>query len=363
MRIFKNNVGRPSNEILKKRNIVRVLIAIVIIVIIMAAIIIVQNNNRVNIKYKPKYIQDDVNSELKNVYAFTYYSYGSTLEGQTFEISALSKDNKIIKLANYQSSNAIQQMAYYKGVLYFGQGSDLMSIDLTEGNGNYNVDEADLSFGEDEEGYQIIPMEYDIVDGIMYFTSLDDSYLRSYNLSTKEVSIIDGTLSDGFNTDIVFNFADKKNKKIFYQSRENSSLISYDILTKKKDVLSNEWLYFTNYFNGFASYLSSLRSFTPKIIMYDTKTNKNITFDGFLECISSEKKYICSNGSSIYSINGNKKSKIIDTNDDIAEMIGLLENEKLLINIAYNGTEIIDLSKNKISNENLELDNFIYYVY
>lgn len=367
MDLFKNGVGRPSNETLRKRNIIRIIIVVSIIAIISIIMIFFKNKTTMSVNFKPKYIKDNVNSELKNVYAFTYYSYGSTLKGQTNEIIALTKDNKLIKLASIQQNNAINSMAYYDGKLYFNTDGEyehyIANIDLTKGNGNYEIEEAELDFDidENEDGHEIVPINFDIVDGIMYFTSAWDSYLRSYNLKTKKVEIIDGS-NEPYDVDIHYNFIDKTNKKIYYQRRDSKELYSYDITNKEKKKLSNEWMYIDSYFNGTASYVSSDRS---KTIIYDTQTDEKKVLNNSSECINDGIKYICNDGYRIYTIDGKNENTILKANKNelFADIVGLLENNKMVITIGYDGNRIVDLSKKKIVDNNPKISNFIYYLY
>ncbi len=367
MGVFKNDVGRPSNETLRKRNIIRIIIAVAIIAIISIIIIFVKNKTTMSVSFKPKYIKDNVNSELKDVYAFTLNSYGSTLNGQTNEIMALTKDNKLIKLTSIQQNNPITSMAYYDSKLYFKTddeyGDYIVDIDLTKGNGNYEVEDSGIEFSENEDGDEIVPMDFDIVDGIMYFTSAWDSYLRSYDLKTKKIEIIDGSLSDGsYDFDIHYNFVDKTSKKIYYQRRDSKALYSYDITNKQKKKLSDEWMNLELYFNGTASYLSSDES---KTIIYDTQTDEKKVLDNSSECINDGVKYICNDGDRIYTIDGNNENTILkaNKNESFADIVGLLDNNKMVITVGYDGNKIVDLSKKKIVDNNPKISNFIYYVY
>ena len=114
--MFKNKVGRPSNDILKKRRIFKIIIAIIIILIISVIIIIVKerkkekinvpNNKRTsvnnNINMNPTFssngfsytlntIDNKVNSKYKNVYAFNYYT-----DSRSLYINAINLNNDII---------------------------------------------------------------------------------------------------------------------------------------------------------------------------------------------------------------------------------------------------------------------------
>ena len=117
MQMFKNKVGRPSNDILKKRRIFRIIIAVIIILIISAIIIIVKErkrekinvsndkktsviNNNVNMNqtfssngfsYTLNTIDNKVNSKYKNVYAFNYYT-----DSRCLYINAINLNNDII---------------------------------------------------------------------------------------------------------------------------------------------------------------------------------------------------------------------------------------------------------------------------
>ena len=225
MSLFKNKVGRPTNEIKKKRNFLKIgIIVLVVLLILIFSLFIIENksSNNKNL-YTIGMTGDKVNSELKNVYAFKFLE-------DDLKIVALTTDNKEIEIAN--DVDNIHSISYYNGKIYYNYDSfkfgamgdaKVALIDLGQGNGNY------------EQDYIVIDKElgelytFGVIDGNIYYQTLDDNYLRSYNINDKTISVIDGDEVGSSS----FYGTDNKYNKIYY-SIEDSRLIEYDTKTNKK---------------------------------------------------------------------------------------------------------------------------------
>lgn len=125
-------------------------------------------------------LDSGVNSELIGTYAIL--TKHNELE-DTYDIIALKKDNTTVKIATTEYSsweNGIYNLFYSNGKIYYEYADDtIWSIDLTEGNGIYNLKEYDFL-----EGYIFeYPWFYVIDNKIYYFNT---GALRICDLMTEE---------------------------------------------------------------------------------------------------------------------------------------------------------------------------------
>jgi len=173
-------------------------------------------------------LDSSVNSELKGTYAIlTTYNY---LE-DTYDIIALKEDNSMVKIATTEYSswaNGIRSLFYSSGKIFYEYEDDtIWSIDLTDGNGNYNLKEYDFM-----EGYiHDYSWFYVIGNQIYYFNT---GALRICDLATEECVDSQQSISkfeiDGKQMNLDFdNIYIEYNKYIYILSEDGENIYKMDI--------------------------------------------------------------------------------------------------------------------------------------
>lgn len=233
MGVLKNGVGRPSNEVLRKRKLLLTIFFIIIAIIFgvimyLIGINYLHNDTNENF-YTIEMTGDKVNEELKNVYAFRF------LEDDK-KIIALTTGNKKITIAS--NVDNIHSISYDDGKIYYNYdiynenarygsfGGIIEYIDLTKGNGKYKKEYIIINKND-------INMIFDIqvVNKIIYYTDFGgDSYIWSYDINNKKLKKIDGGEEGGYG----IYASDKKYNKLYYSSNDGD-MIEYDINSKKKN--------------------------------------------------------------------------------------------------------------------------------
>lgn len=166
-----------------------------------------------------------LNSELEGVCAFAQKSEGNNI----FKIVALKSDGTEIDITQPEA-NEYLGLDYYSGKLYLQKSKNFYEIDLTKGNGNYEISKI---FGypmESTRSYDRYNYTYIYVyDGKLYFIK-DFKELIEYDLKTKKVNSI---IKDDNIENLEFRL-DKENGIIYYiESTPKFYFKSYNIKTKE----------------------------------------------------------------------------------------------------------------------------------
>lgn len=137
--------------------------------------------------------EDEVNSELKETFAFVTgkYVFG-------YYVAALTLDNEMIVLANVEqdySSNGVRNLFYSNGKVYYNDTDwNVFSIDLNAGDGNYNLIEYDETVSYNEWFY--------VIDNKFYSLSEDNAALLIRDLTTGELEVQYFNIRQGFDLKI-----------------------------------------------------------------------------------------------------------------------------------------------------------------
>ena len=303
MSLFKNGVGRPSNETIKKRNVFKG-ICVLLVLVILGLIGYILNdkgiinlnskkmsNNDVDIVTKTKkednvkisynsFFTDEYEisllskaEDLKNIYAFDI-DY-SNLNNNKYKILAKYKDEKIVEIAKINIKDKNVKLEYRtldvdKNRLYFiinendGLFFKLYYIDLENlNNGPKELDDFNTIYKNENEfcpGLSKTCTTYStkiqVSDGNIYYTSFKEGNIKKYNISTRTSERVQ-EVSTWYEW-----FMDKKSKKIFYVNK-SKKLLLYNINDKSnieidnsKNTSSDFW---TNFFyNDMPGFIESV---------------------------------------------------------------------------------------------------------
>lgn len=167
------------------------------------------------------YLDKDVNSELKDTYAFIT----RTNFDETVDILALKKDNTTIKIATTEYSdwkNGIYNLFYSDGKIYYNYGDDIIrSINLNGGNGNYNIVSYDF-------------LEGDITDDNWFYVKnnkvyyLNSADLHICDLNTEECESQNLDIKQGFDIKIDNKKISTNYDKVYIDSNLNIYILSED---------------------------------------------------------------------------------------------------------------------------------------
>ena len=409
MQMFKNKVGRPSNDILKKRRIFRIIIAVIIILIISAIIIIVKErkrekinvsndkktsviNNNVNMNqtfssngfsYTLNTIDNKVNSKYKNVYAFNYYT-----DSRCLYINAINLNNDIIPVItlklkapsgnslswdsykiisfNYDNGNiyiiadTLIQEKDEDGYYYNDYRTYLYKIDLTKkkikaeklSNDKGKIKNSDVKVPQDE--YSIVS------NNILYYCKYDSNSekysLLAFNLENNEVKKIDKD-----NSLLGINSVSKNKEKLYYYKNSSNRMVEYDIANdSKNDIKSDfkDWFYIDN------GYIISKDK--NNVVYYDMLTSelKSIKMsDDYSSCKPVNGDYLCVTTTS--SVDHSSNIKINSSNKEIYNLSSkydyssetdsvLLANNLLYLPRSQSSGDVIDLENNKLTDMKIE---------
>lgn len=132
---------------------------------------------------------------MKDTYAFIT----KTNFDETVDIMALKKDNTTIKIATTEHSNwrnDIYNLFYSQGKIYYNYGDDVIrSIDLNEGNGNYNIVSYDFL-----EGHITDDNWFYVKNNKIYY--LNSAALRICDLSTEKCEYQNLDIHQGYDIEI-----------------------------------------------------------------------------------------------------------------------------------------------------------------
>ena len=351
MSLFKNEVGRPTNEIKKKRKIIILLFIVILIFIIGIISGILKNNTEdnsrnnnfsiisdvdVNLEYTANTLGKDVNEKLENVYVFNYY-----VDDKGLTINAINKENKIINIVNLKNNNTvtyeeINSVSYDMGKLYY-------YITTKESYNHEYLYYVDLDYNIP------VPIQYSL-----YYADDATATINCLNLETYELNTI---LSDEFS--ISLENINKNNNKLYYNIN-NGKIMEYDIETKQNKALLDGTS--AEFYGNFIMYRNGNNINSYNIINGENK----VLGDEYETCIPTSDDYLCNkNKNDLYLYNSGNKIGQLDTPFGFM-FNGLLENNMISIDIPGDtgGTKIIDFSKKTIyDSESLNIvGSYLYYV-
>ena len=176
----------------------------------------------------------DINPELEGVYAFA----NKTEEGKASTV-ALKEDGSEVSLVehNLEEGKQVEYEAldYSFGKLYLQKGTEFFSIDLNQGDGNYQVESI---YNVSAEADWDNKMMY-VYDGVIYYNRANER-LEGYDIETKQIKEIDyiGDIDGRF-------VLDKKRGYIYYTKSPvkifrddwGGTLGTYNIATGEKTEL------------------------------------------------------------------------------------------------------------------------------
>ena len=176
----------------------------------------------------------DINPELEGVYAFA----NKTEEGKASTV-ALKEDGSEVTLVehNLEEGKQVEYEAldYSFGKLYLQKGTEFFSIDLNQGDGNYQVESI---YNVSAEADWDNKMMY-VYDGVIYYNRANER-LEGYDIETKQIKEIDyiGDIDGRFVLDKKrgYIYYTKSPVKIFRQDW-GGTLGTYNIATGEKTEL------------------------------------------------------------------------------------------------------------------------------
>jgi len=297
--------GYCGNTITEKKNINKktilwILVPVVIIVAIVIALLLINSNKgntpeeakdfyslteleflkQVNTSEIFTTLDSGVNDELKGTYAIltTQNSEG------TIDIIAISEDNSMLKIAQTEYSdwaNGINNLFYSNGKIYYAYADDtIWSIDLTEGNGNYNLKQYDFL-----EGYIYDNAWFYVIGNKIYY--FNQYALRICDLTTEECEfqVVDLRQSsdieiDGKKINVEFNNVYIEDDKFIYiLSEDKNDIYKIDINNPTIDLDLTVASYTkVNEVGKNAKKLSESNKLTLKDIKFDYEYNEAPTF-------------------------------------------------------------------------------------
>ncbi len=156
-----------------------------------------------------------LNDELEDVCGFA-----QQIEDGKYKIVALKEDGTIFDITNFGTTE-YETLDYSGGKIYLQKEKDFYEIDLTKGNGNYELNKIFSYNLENPNHYK----NMGVYDGKIYFDA-DQENLVSYDLETGETeNVVDAEEIFGM-------YVNKKNGKIYYTERSPQNYLKeYDIKT------------------------------------------------------------------------------------------------------------------------------------
>ncbi len=170
---------------------------------------------------------DEVNSELKDTFAIVT---GKDISG--YYVAALRLDNEMIVLANVEddSSTEVRNLFYSNGKVYYNDTDwNVFSIDLNEGNGNYNLIKLNVQVPYNQWFY--------VIDNKFYSLSEDNAALLIRDLTTGELEVQYFNIRQGYdlkidNKEVNVNFNNvyiEDDKYIYILSEDKKNIYKIDI--------------------------------------------------------------------------------------------------------------------------------------
>ena len=209
-----------------------------------------------------------LNAELSDICGFA-----QEIENNKYKIVALKTTGESIDITNLEATN-YETLDYSGGNIYLQRENNFYSIDLTKGNGNYEVTKV-FTYDMDYTTYYKQMGDY---NGKIYFTN-DKENLLAYDIAS-------GKIEKLIDIEEIFNlYVNKVNAKIYYVERSPKYYLKeYDIATKEIKVIdsaSNEVMGSRTYY-----YNIGISNSNPESIIYskeekvgDTRETKHYIYN------------------------------------------------------------------------------------
>ena len=164
-----------------------------------------------------------LNDELNNVYGFA-----EEIKNNQYKIVALKQDGTSFDITDF-GAEIYETLDYSSGKIYFQKGNDFFEIDLTKGNGNYEINKV-FTYDMDYTTYY---KQMGVYNGKIYFTN-DKENLLVYDIASEKIEKL-------IDTEEIFNlYVNKVNGKIYYVERSPKYYLKeYDIATKEIKVIDS----------------------------------------------------------------------------------------------------------------------------
>ena len=209
-----------------------------------------------------------LNAELSDICGFA-----QEIENNQYKIVALKTTGESIDITNLEATN-YETLDYSGGNIYLQRENNFYSIDLTKGNGNYEVTKV-FTYDMDYTTYY---KQMGVYNGKIYFTN-DKENLLAYDIAS-------GKIEKLIDIEEIFNlYVNKVNAKIYYVERSPKYYLKeYDIATKEIKVIdsaSNEVMGSRTYY-----YNIGISNSNPESIIYskeekvgDTRETKHYIYN------------------------------------------------------------------------------------
>ena len=209
-----------------------------------------------------------LNDELSDICGFA-----QEIENNKYKIVALKTNGESIDITNLEATN-YETLDYSGGNIYLQRENNFYSIDLTKGNGNYEVTKV-FTYDMDYTTYY---KQMGVYNGKIYFTN-DKENLLAYDIAS-------GKIEKLIDIEEIFNlYVNKVNAKIYYVERSPKYYLKeYDIATKEIKVIdsaSNEVMGSRTYY-----YNIGISNSNPESIIYskeekvgDTRETKHYIYN------------------------------------------------------------------------------------
>ena len=209
-----------------------------------------------------------LNAELSDICGFA-----QEIENNKYKIVALKTTGESIDITNLEATN-YETLDYSGGNIYLQRENNFYSIDLTKGNGNYEVTKV-FTYDMDYTTYY---KQMGVYNGKIYFTN-DKENLLAYDIAS-------GKIEKLIDIEEIFNlYVNKVNAKIYYVERSPKYYLKeYDIATKEIKVIdsaSNEVMGSRTYY-----YNIGISNSNPESIIYskeekvgDTRETKHYIYN------------------------------------------------------------------------------------
>ena len=209
-----------------------------------------------------------LNAELSDICGFA-----QEIENNQYKIVALKTNGESIDITNLEATN-YETLDYSGGNIYLQRENNFYSIDLTKGNGNYEVTKV-FTYDMDYTTYY---KQMGVYNGKIYFTN-DKENLLAYDIAS-------GKIEKLIDIEEIFNlYVNKVNAKIYYVERSPKYYLKeYDIATKEIKVIdsaSNEVMGSRTYY-----YNIGISNSNPESIIYskeekvgDTRETKHYIYN------------------------------------------------------------------------------------
>lgn len=200
-----------------------------------------------------------LNAELSDICGFA-----QEIENNKYKIVALKTTGESIDITNLEATN-YETLDYSGGNIYLQRENNFYSIDLTKGNGNYEVTKV---FTYDME-YTSYYKQMGVYEGKIYFKEYQGPLL-AYDIATGSIKTVIDT------EEVVHFYINKVSGKIYYTERNpGCSFKVYDIATgeiKELDSASNEMIGTRRYY-----YNLSIITANAEDIIYNKEEQENGT--------------------------------------------------------------------------------------